>query len=184
MRHSKWRKTQTTRGFVSIGRVLLGAEQLRQDAYHPHKCAIPATPPPAGREAAGSGRLPPQLPQWWSSRVRTPPVPRRAAPVALPLVIQCQVAGRVAGRGAITAGTTGGLSVSKSYSKKGRNLLTCTLSEDLFFKGAFKVCAERVIRRCDRASRRFHRRAVSVHNKRSVKQQASRWVSTDPGWAS
>ena len=51
-RHSKWRKSQTTRGFVSIGRVLLGAEQLRQDAYHPHKCAIPATPPPAGRGAA------------------------------------------------------------------------------------------------------------------------------------
>ena len=33
-----------TREFLSIGRVLLGAEQLGQDAYHPHKCAIPATP--------------------------------------------------------------------------------------------------------------------------------------------
>ena len=46
-----------------------------------------------------------------------------------------------------------GPTLKSSYSKKGRNLLTCTLSEDLFFKGVFKVCAERVIRRCDRASR-------------------------------
>ena len=109
--------------------LLLGVKQPGQDAYHPSYHS---------GGAAGSGRLRCQ---------------EGAAPVALPLVIQCQVAGRVAGRGAITAGTTGGLSVSKSYSKKGRNLLTCTLSEDLFFKGAFKVCAERVIRRCDRASR-------------------------------